>query len=146
MRNSCLVIASSFVLLGAVACSGTATGSGTLDGGDADGSADDASTQADGGPVSLPPPKTGSGDAGKAKPPMCVGEEKQDGPEGNCTLESTTQCESPTGFDAFRVACDCPGAACDCYINGTRTKTVPFNGCPACTSPVALGKLCGFQQ
>lgn len=147
MRNSCLVVAASLVLFGAVACSGTSVGSGAADGG-TEGS-EDASSEADGGdgeeggsgPV-LPPR---SGDAGVKKPsqPSCQSDQTYAGPQGNCTLESTYQCETPAGFDAFRVACSCPSAACGCYTNGTLTKTVAFNGCPACTSPVELAKLCG---
>lgn len=145
MRNSCLVVAASLMLLGAVACSGTSVGSGAADGG-TEGS-DDASSEADGGedggsgPI-LPPR---SGDAGVKKPtaPACQSDQTYDGPQGSCTLESTYQCETPAGFDAFRVACSCPSATCGCYTNGTLTKTVAFNGCPACTSPVELAKLCG---
>ena len=149
MRNSCWVVATSFVLFGAVACSGTSVGSATSDGGTPE---DASTTDAEGGgaseggsgPVLAP---SGSGDAGPKKPtpsePACQSGQTYDGPQGNCTLESTYQCETPAGFDAFRVACSCPSATCGCYTNGTLTKTVAFNGCPACTSPVELAKLCG---
>ena len=144
MRNSCLVVAASLMLFGAVACSGTSVGSGASDGG-TDVSSDDASTQADGGGDggSLPPPSSSDADAPKPRHPSCPGEYTQAGSAGNCSLESTYQCESASGFDAFRVACSCPSAKCDCYTNGKLTKTVTFNGCPACTSPVELAKLCG---
>jgi hypothetical protein len=110
-----------------------------------DGGAGEASAEPD-APAAEPTPDQGG--ARLPKQPKSSGclaiggrlDQREDG----CTNEDTYQCETDAGFDAFRVACSCPSATCGCYVNGTLTKHVAFNGCPSCTSPVALAKLCGF--
>jgi hypothetical protein len=148
MRKSWLVLVSPFALVvtvTALGCSGAGVGTGSSDAGDGDGSLGDGSL-GDGSQETGDPMLPSASDAGaKKKPPStsCQGNQQFEGSSGSCTLSSTYQCETPSGFDAFRVDCSCPSASCGCYLNGTLTKTVAFNGCPDCTSPVELAKLCG---
>jgi hypothetical protein len=134
------VVAVTATLMG---CSGTGVGTAANDGGVEDASADDASPVVDGGPSSPSVPPTAPTSTAKKPAPRCSSEGGFEGTSGSCTLQTTYQCETPSGFDAYRVACSCPSASCGCYLNGTLTKTVQFNGCPSCSSPVELAKLCG---